>query len=151
MNHIKIQDDIAINASAAEVWTAIKDPAIHAEWHPFVTHISGAHELGAARKCEVTIGGTRGQTEERCAMYQEGREIAWRIEKDSTGFSRMVSEWTGGFRLEQVDSHTTRVTAVSAFRPRNILVRLMMPFVKRKFHQTQQAILQGLKQFVEKR
>lgn len=32
----------------------------------------------------------------------------------------------------------------SAFRPRNLLVRLIMPLIRRKFHQTQKTILQGL-------
>ena len=69
--------------------------------------------------------------------------MTWRIDDDSSDFSRMVSGWTAGFSLVPQNSGTL-VTAESAFRPRNLLARLMMPLVRRKFHQTQKAILQGL-------
>ncbi len=150
MSQINIKDEILINAPVNKVWQAIKDPAIHAEWHPAITHIGGEHKLGAVRKCDVNVGGKPGHTEERCSVFEEGRKIMWTIEMDSTGFSRMVSDWTAGFNLEAKDSNTTLVTAQSTFQPKNFLVRLMMPFIKRQFHQTQQAILDGLKQFVEK-
>jgi hypothetical protein len=39
-------------------------------------------------------------------------------------------------------------TAQSTFRPRP-LVRVMMPVIRHKFHQTQRAILDGLRQHVE--
>lgn len=90
-----------------------------------------------------------GRTEERCSTYEEGRKIMWSIEKDSTGFSKMVSGWTAGFSLESCGS-TTLVTAESNFEPRDFFVRLMMPMIKSKFHKTQRTILTGLKQFIAK-
>jgi uncharacterized protein YndB with AHSA1/START domain len=144
-----IQDRVTIHAPVNSVWEAIRDPGTHAQWHPFVTRISGEHELGAVRKCDVKVGTKSGQTEERCNRYQQERTITWLIERDTTGFSRMVSDWTAGFSLEPQHSNAVVVIAQSAFRPRNLLVRLAMPLIRRKFHQTQQSILRGLKQFVE--
>lgn len=149
-NMENIQDKIVVNAPMNKVWEAIKNPTIHADWHPLVTHIAGEHKPGAVRKCDVVVGGKTGHTEERCTTYEEGQKILWRIEKDSTGFSNMVSDWTAGFSLESKDSNTTIVTAQSVFQPRKFFVRLMMPFIKIKFHKTQQTILNGLKQFIEK-
>ena len=74
--------------------------------------------------------------------------IAWAIEDDSTGFGRMVSGWRSGFRLAECDG-TTIGTAEGEFRPRNLLVRTMLPIIRRKFHQTQRAILRGLQEAVE--
>ena len=150
MSQISIQDKIVVNAPIDQAWEAIRDPEIHAEWHPFVTHIRGEHQLGAVRKCDVNIGNKPGHTEERCALYEEGRKIMWLIQSDSTGFSRMVSDWTAGFSLESRDPNSTHVMAQSIFRPKNFLVRLMVPMIKGRFHQTQQIILSRLKQFVEK-
>jgi uncharacterized protein YndB with AHSA1/START domain len=148
MAHVRIEDEIVVDAAPPTVWKAIKDPATHAAWHPFVTRISGEHELGAIRRCSVVVGRKTGETQERCSEEKEGRAIAWVIEEDSTGFSRRVSDWRAGFRLERRDA-VTLVTAQSTFRPRNVLVRLLSPIIRRKFHQTQQAILAALKDSVE--
>lgn len=150
MNKIIIQDQITVNAPINKVWEAIQNPSVHAEWHPLVTHIAGEHKLGAIRKCDVAVGKKVGHTEERCTTYEEGRKILWRVEKDTTGFSNMVSDWAAGFSLEQKDSNTTLVTAESVFLPKKFFVRLMLPFIRRKFHQTHRVILGGLKSYVEK-
>jgi len=99
----------------------------------------------------VSIDGEPEHTEERCTAYEEGKEILGRIDADSTGFSSMVVDWTAGFTLEAKDATTTVVTAQSRFKPKGFVVCLMLPLVKWKFHQTQQTILGGLKQFVESR
>jgi uncharacterized protein YndB with AHSA1/START domain len=150
MPEVRIEDQILDDAPAHEVWHAIEDPAAHADWHPFVTRIEGEHRLGATRTCAVVVGRKTGETKERCIEDDDERSIVWAIDEDSTGFSRMVSDWRAGFRLDRRDG-ATRVSAQSAFRPRNVLVRLMTPILRRKFHQTQQAILASLKAAVEAR
>jgi hypothetical protein len=92
-----------------------------------------------------------GQTEEHCTAYDEEQRILWQIDEDSTGFLRLVSDWTAGFVLEPAGSGATRVTAQSVFMPKNPLLVLMLQMIRSKFHRTQRAILAGLKQFVEKR
>jgi uncharacterized protein YndB with AHSA1/START domain len=151
MSEVTIRDQIAIDASINGVWEAVRDPTLHAQWHPYVEHIAGEHKLGARRRCAVMVGGKAGHTEERCAVYEEGRKILWVIEKDSSGFSRMVMDWTAAFVLESQGARSTVVTSQSTFKPRNVFVRLMMGIITRKFHQTQQLILGRLKQFAEKR
>lgn len=146
---LEIEDRTTVRAPLHRVWEAISDPAIHAQWHPFVTRISGEHRLGAMRSCDVKLGTKTGHTDERCTGYESARSITWLIEKDTTGFSRMVSEWTAGFSLEPQGDDAVLVTARSSFRPKSLLVRLTMPLIRRKFHQTQQNILRGLKKFVE--
>lgn len=148
MAEVRIEDEALIDAPASEVWGAIKDPATHARWHPFVTGIDGEHRLGAIRSCSVIVGKKSGETTERCVEDEEERKISWAIEQDSTGFSRMVSHWRAGFSLEPVDG-ATRVTAESLFQPKSMLLRLMSPLVTRKFHQAQQLILAALKHAVE--
>jgi uncharacterized protein YndB with AHSA1/START domain len=149
MGEVRIVDEIEVAAPAASVWAAIEDPAVHARWHPFVTQISGQHRLGATRTCHVDLGRRQGETREQCVSADPGREIAWRIEKDGTGFLRMVSNWTAGFELEPDRSGGTRVVATSAFTPKRLLLRPMLPLVRRKFHATQRAILSALRDAVE--
>jgi uncharacterized protein YndB with AHSA1/START domain len=144
-----IQDELVVAAPTAEVWDAIRDPARHAQWHPALTRIDGDHTLGAVRECDVMVGKKAGRTAERCTSFDEGRRIMWSVEKDSTGFSRMVSDWSAGFTLEPHGDGATRVVARSVFQPSTLLTRLMLPMIRRKFHQTQRGILAGLKQYLE--
>jgi uncharacterized protein YndB with AHSA1/START domain len=145
----EIADEMVINAPVERVWAAIQNPGEHVTWHPFATEIDGDHALGAVRTCSVVLGGKPGTSRERCSAFDESARIAWTVEQDSSGFTRMVSDWSSGFRLQPEGDTATRVRAESAFRPRGPLVRLMTPVIARKFHQTQRAILDGLRQHVE--
>jgi Polyketide cyclase / dehydrase and lipid transport len=148
MNDVRIADEIQVIAPTAAVWRAIENPAEHAGWHPFLTGISGDHELDQVRTCSVVMGRKRGQTRERCVEREDGRHIAWEIEQDFPGFGKMASGWRAGFALTDQPGATT-VTAESTFQPNNLFVRAMLPVIRRKFHQTQQAILRALKRSIE--
>ncbi|MDX6333021.1 MAG: hypothetical protein QOG05_361, partial [Streptosporangiaceae bacterium] len=89
-------------------------------------------------------------TRELCSAYDEARTIMWTVEQDSSGFSRLVSDWRTGFSLQDQGSGATRVTAQSLFTPKRLVARLMMPVIRRKFHQTQRAILAGLQRHAER-
>ena len=149
MSEVRIADELRLDAPIDVVWHAIEDPAAHARWHPFVSAIAGGHELHEVRSCSVQVGKKEGTTKERCVEREDGARITWAIEEDSTGFARMVSAWRSGFTLDELDGATV-VTAESVFRPNNVLVRAMLPLIRRKFHQTQQAILRGLQEAVER-
>jgi uncharacterized protein YndB with AHSA1/START domain len=148
LSEVRIADELRLDAPLDAVWRAIADPATHAHWHPFVTAIAGGHALHEIRYCSVRIGRKDGTTTERCVEREEGARVAWAIEEDSTGFGRMVSDWRSGFSVFERDGATI-VTAASTFRPNNMLVRAMLPPIRRKFHRAQQAILRGLQQAVE--
>jgi uncharacterized protein YndB with AHSA1/START domain len=148
MSEARIVDELYINAPLAKVWRAIEDPDAHARWHPFVTEISGLHQLGQVRTCSVAVGKKPGQTTERCVEQENGRRMVWAIENDTTGFGGMVEGWRAGFTVASRDEGTV-VTAESTFRPRNPLIRATLPIIRRKFHQTQQAILRGLQESLE--
>lgn len=145
---VRIEDALTVEASRAEVWNAITDADVHARWHPFVTEIAGEHRLGETRTCSVLVGGKRGETKERCVTEEPTSRIAWLVEEDSTGFGRMVSNWRAGFSLKECGGGTV-VAAQSEFEPNNVLIRAMLPIVRRRFHQTQRAILAALKASLE--
>lgn len=128
----------------------LADPDAHAAWHPYTTKIVGEHSLGELRECSVHVGGKPGTTRERCIAFDEGRAISWGVvEEDSSGFSRMVTDWSTGFRLDEIGDGLTQVVAWSRFKPRRLFVRLMLPMIKRRFHLTQREILASLRQHLE--
>jgi uncharacterized protein YndB with AHSA1/START domain len=149
MSDVHIADELRLDAPIDVVWHTIEDPGAHASWHPFVSAITGGHELHQYRSCSVQVGNKVGSTTERCVEREDGARIEWAIEEDSTGFGRMVSGWLSGFSLAERDGATI-VTAHSAFRPKNMLVRAMLPLIRGRFHHTQRAILRGLQQAVER-
>jgi uncharacterized protein YndB with AHSA1/START domain len=59
MNDMTITDEIRVDAPIATVWRSIESPAAHSEWHPFLTGISGSHNLGHVRTCSVVVGRKR--------------------------------------------------------------------------------------------
>ncbi|HXD57329.1 MAG TPA: SRPBCC family protein [Thermoleophilaceae bacterium] len=148
MSEVRIADVLQLDAPIEIVWSLIADPVAHARWHPFVSAIAGGHELEDLRSCTVRVGRKEGTTKERCVERDDGARIVWAIEEDSTGFGSMVSGWCSGFALAEHDG-ATLVTAESRFRPSNLLVRAMLPLIRRKFHRTQQSILRGLQDAVE--
>jgi hypothetical protein len=148
MTVVRITDHACVNGSTDAVWSAIADPAAHARWHPFVTEITGEHALGQIRACAVLVGDKPARTRERCVEYVDHRRIIWAVEEDSSGFSRMVSGWRAGFALT-TNGDTTLVSAESIFRPNNLIVRAMLPMIRRKFHRAQRAILAGLNDAIE--
>jgi Polyketide cyclase / dehydrase and lipid transport len=148
MSEVRVADQTRVKAPLEVVWLALKDPVAHARWHPFVTDITGEHELDQVRACAVLVGTKPALTRERCVEHDDHRRIIWAIEEDSSGFSRMVSDWRAGFILAP-NGETTLVTAESSFRPNNLIVRAIMPMIRRKFHRAQRAILAGLKDSIE--
>jgi uncharacterized protein YndB with AHSA1/START domain len=148
MSEVRIADEIRVDAPVDRVWLAIEDPVAHARWHPFVTEITGGHELDQVRACAVLVGGKPGRTGERCVERDDRRRIIWAVEEDSSGFGRVACGWRAGFTLVPTGEATV-VTAESTFRPRGLIVRTMLPLIRRKFHQTQRVILHGLKDSVE--
>ena len=143
-----ITDEVIVNAPADQVWKAIADPGEHVAWHPFATSIDGDHALGEVRRCTVRLGRKPATTQERCSAYEETRKIMWTVEQDSSGFARIVTDWQTGFSLQPEGASSTRVRAESLFRPK-LLARMMTKMIRRKFHQTQRAILDGLRQHAE--
>jgi Polyketide cyclase / dehydrase and lipid transport len=115
MSTVRIADEIRVAAPIAALWLAIEDPAAHARRHPFVIDIAGERELDHVRTCSVLIGTNPGQTTERCIEHDDRNRIARRIEHDSTGVGRMVSEWQERAILAGLKAslETTAIASVS--------------------------------------
>jgi hypothetical protein len=56
MSEVRIADELRIDAPIDVVWRSIEDPACHARWHPFVSAITGGHELHEVRSCSARVG-----------------------------------------------------------------------------------------------
>ena len=121
---------------------AIEGAEAHARWHPFATSPANTawEQPGRAQSSSAKTH----EIKDRCVEDGESQT-------DQLGHrARLDRLQSHGPRLAhrlraRAREGSTVVRADSAFRPKNAVIRLTAPIVRRKLHQTQQAIVVGLK------
>jgi uncharacterized protein YndB with AHSA1/START domain len=143
-------DELVIDASCEEVWAILEDSTRLPEWTT-VTWTTGTREIpGSVRECGVDFEGKTGTVVERCAEYDPGRRIAWNMEQDSLGFSRMLSDFGFSFTLTPAEGGRTLVFNETYYRPATLLARAINSMVmRRKFRSARRRFLGGLKRLAE--
>jgi hypothetical protein len=87
---------------------------------------------------------------ERCIESVPDRKLVHRIEDDSFGFSRMLSDFWFSFTLEPESAETTRVSIETHYDPRALRGRLMSALMaKRQFRRVRVSALDNLKRLAE--
>ena len=144
------RDEIVVKASRETIWRILTDTARLPEWAPMVKHTNGIQEtLDAVRQCDVEFDGRPGKVTERCCEFRPHERIAWVMEQDSFGFSRMLSDFGFGFTLIPLDG-STRLINDSFWQPKHLLASLMSRFMMRpKIRRIRQQVLRNLKQLAE--
>ncbi len=118
------QDEITIKASTNKIWGILIDGTQLSQWMKVVQHTTSVTEhLNAVRSCEVAMNGKKGQVRERCILFEEQKEIAWQMEYDEFGFSRMFDNYSFSFELQAIDDQKTRVINKGFYDAKNIWVR----------------------------
>jgi Polyketide cyclase / dehydrase and lipid transport len=149
------QNEIVVYASPDRIWEILEDSESNLpRVLPMVTtceiQSGGRERIGAVRTCDVDFGGKTGKTVERCIERVPHRRLAHRIEDDSFGFSRRLSDFWFSFTLEPVSAGTTLVRLETHYDPRGILGRLMSALMaKRQFGRVRESALENLKRLAE--
>ena len=148
MKTTTLTDEITINAPKNKIWRVIEDASLLPQWHPFVRSVTGKHEVGQVRVCELDMGGQRATAEERCNTKSEQGKIIWTLEKDSMGTAQMFA-MEYGFEIEDQGNGQTLVRSITSFTPQNEEAAGMAEQTEAQFHKIHQAVLDGLKRYVE--
>jgi len=145
-------DEIVVNAPPDRIWDILEDGPRLPEWMPIVKRKTGQREImGAERSCEVEFGSKAGRVVERCVESVPRQRIAWRMEEDTFGFSRMLADIGFSFTLDPQDDGTTLLRNESYYRPKTLASRIMSALMmKRKFHRVRETALRNLKRLAEK-
>jgi Polyketide cyclase / dehydrase and lipid transport len=148
------ENEILVHAAPERIWAILEDSQANLpDVLPMVRTCeleAGGHErVGAVRTCSVDFGSKRGITVERCIESVPNRRLAHRIERDSFGFSRVLSDFWFSFSLEP-ENGATLVRIETHYDPRGLMGRLMSALMaKRRFRSVRMSALENLKRLAE--
>lgn len=143
-------DEILIETPPHRVFAILDDARRLPEWTSVISTSGNRETVGAVRECEVDLDGKRGSVVERCIEANPPRRIAWAMEQDTFGFSRLVSDFGFSFTLERAGDGATRVRNETYYRPRGIFSAAMNTLVmRRKFRGVRRRWLANLKRLSE--
>lgn len=142
--------EIVVATTPETIWNILSDAARLPEWMSIVRRTDGHREsVGSVRHCDVVFGGRSGQVTERCVEAADGR-IAWVLDADTLGFSRMLRDFGFAFILSDQRDGSTRVRNETYFRTNGLLARVMAAvMLRRKFAEVRQQALQNLRSLAE--
>jgi len=149
------RNEIVVHTAPDRIWEILEDSEANlSRVLPMVKSCEiesgGRERVGAVRTCDVDFGGKAGQTVERCIESVPNRKLAHRIEEDSFGFSRMLSDFWFSFSLEPESAEATLVRIETHYDPNGLAARLMSALMmKRKFRRVRMTALSNLKRLAE--
>ena len=130
-------DEILIETSPHRIFAILEDARRLPDWTSVISTSGTRETVGAVRECEVDLDGKRGNVVERCIESDPPRRIAWAMEEDTFGFSRLVSDFGFSFNLEPAGDGKTRVRNETYYRSRGPLAAAMNTLLmRRKFRGT---------------
>jgi len=149
------RSETVIHASPVRIWEILEDseanlPLILPMVNTCAIESGGRERFGAVRTCDVDFGGKAGTTVERCIESVPNHTLAHRIEDDSFGFARMLSDFWFAFTLEPENAQTTRVRVETHYDPKGIRGHVMSALMaKRQFRRVRESALANLKRLAE--
>lgn len=143
-------DEILIGVLPHRIFAILEDAGRLPEWTSVISTSGTRETAGAVRECEVDLDGKRGSVVERCIEADPPRRIAWAMERDTFGFSRLMSDFGFSFTLEPAGDGTTRVRNETYYRSRGMFSAAMNVLVmRRKFRGVRRRWLANLKRLSE--
>jgi Polyketide cyclase / dehydrase and lipid transport len=149
------RDDVVVDAPSEILWDLISDSRLLARWGPPVAGVEvfvdeGEPErIGSLRKVYARFGRRSGWFLERRVEHVEGRAIAFVIEEDTFGLSRLVERSGASLELLPLPAGRTRVVFAFFHDPRGVKGRLVNPLLRWKQRRNRLAALASLKRHAE--
>ncbi len=146
------QDEIIINATKEKIWSVLIDGSQLGKWMRIVKHTTSKTEcLNAVRSCEVDFNGKMGQVREKCVQFDEYKKIAWELEYDTLGFTKMFNNYGFSFELHPINDNITKLVNKGHYDPKNIFVSILNALMmKRQASGIRETALNGLRELSEK-
>lgn len=157
MNGTKqLEREVRTTLTVASLWAVLADARLLPRWAGVVDRVesceAGGEHVGAVRRCAVRLGGRAGRVVERCVAVVPGRSIAYLVDEDSFGISRMFEHYGFRISLAAVDDGTTRIRIETFYTPRNHFFAILNTLVlRRRFRKVVDELLAGLVRFASSR
>jgi len=150
---LQLEQKIIINKSAQKVWEIFNDQSLLTKW---TQDVQKSHyeekmaSLGQLRKNECIVNGKKGTIETRCVNMTGKDRAEFVVEKDSFGMTKMLVNMSFAAVFRKVNDNQTEFSMLSHYSPKNFLLKLMNPFIKKKMGKEVKIMLTGLKNYIEK-
>jgi uncharacterized protein YndB with AHSA1/START domain len=143
------------DASPARVWSVLSDASLLPQWAPAVHDVErcdAQETVGSKRHCRVQLGGRTGSMVERCIECVPLQRIAYAVDEDSFGMTRMFDGYGFCISLDAATTERTRIRIDTYYTPRNVLyATLNALFMRRQFRGVVRQLLEGLARISESR
>ena len=149
---MQLNQKITINAPKEKVWEVFNDQSLLSKWTHDVqstTYDERMASPGNLRKNVCIVEGKEGKIETRCiAMFNKDR-AEFQVEKDTFGLTKMLHNMSFAAEFHELDPNKTEFVMQSHYSPKNFLLKLMNPFIKKKMGKAVDIMNLGLKEFIE--
>lgn len=149
---LQLDQKIIINVSLEKVWEIFNDQSLLSKWTQDVQSSQFDERMaspGQLRKNECIVNGKKGFIETRCVDMIGKQRAEFIVEKDTFGMTKMLIDMSFAAEFKQIDSNTTEFSMLSYYSPKNFLLKLMNPFIKKKMGKEVDIMINGLKNYIE--
>lgn len=149
---LQLDQKIIINKSPEKVWEIFNDQSLLPKWTQDVQkshYIEKMASVGQLRKNECIVNGKKGTIETRCVNMIGKDRAEFIIENDSFGMTSMLVGMSFAAEFRKISDDKTEFSMLSHYSPKNVLLKLMNPFIKKKMGKEVEIMLTGLKNYVE--
>jgi uncharacterized protein YndB with AHSA1/START domain len=141
------RDEVVVDAPPDILWRLIADSTEFPTWGPPVTHVEilnpngGTEAHGATRKVHARFGRKAGHFVEHRVEHVPGRRVAYLIDEDTFGLSRVMTRPGFALELDPMPSGRTRVEFSFFHDRRGVTGYLLNPVIKlRQRHNRREAL-----------
>jgi len=149
---LQLSQKIIINAPKEKVWEVFNDQSLLTKWTQDVQHSEFDEKIassGQLRKNKCIVNGKKGTIETRCVAMNGKDRAEFVVEKDSFGMTKMLVDMSFASEFKVLQTNQTEFVMLSHYMPKNFLLKLMNPLIKKKMGKEVDIMLQGLKEFIE--
>jgi len=148
----QLDQRVVIKNPKEKVWEIFNDQSLLPIW----THdVQVAHfdekmaSPGQLRRNECIVNGKKGIIETRCLAMFDINRAEFCVENDSFGMTKMLINMSFAVEFKELSKYETEFVMQSHYTPKNLLVKLMNPFIKKKMAKEVDIMINGLKHYIE--
>lgn len=150
---LQLDQKIIINSNREKIWKIFNDQSLLTKWTQDVQNSNFENRMaspGQLRRNECIVNGKKGTIETRCIDMKGIDRAEFIVERDSFGMTKMLVNMSFAAELRKMSDEKTEFAMLSHYTPKNFLLKLMNPFIKKKMGKEVEVMLDGLKNYIEK-
>ncbi|NQY11048.1 MAG: SRPBCC family protein [Flavobacteriales bacterium] len=150
---LQLEQKIRINSTPEKVWEVFNNQSFLTKWTQDVQGSQYKNRMaspGQLRKNECIVNGKIGTIETRCVGMTGKERAEFIVENDSFGITKMLLNMSFAAEFRKINSTETEFVMLSHYTPKNFLLRLINPLIKKKMGKEVDIMIKRLKDYVEK-